>query len=56
MLAGLNQIQQEALHRWLRPAEVCEILTNYDKFELTPTPAYRPPGITLLCYLCLRQS
>ncbi|PWA79606.1 hypothetical protein CTI12_AA204840 [Artemisia annua] len=50
LLLGLNQIQQEALHRWLRPAEICEILTNYDKFELTPTPACRPPAGSLYLY------
>lgn len=50
LLLGLNQIQQEAQHRWLRASEICKILTNYDKFELTPTPAYRPPAGSLYLY------
>lgn len=46
-VADLDQIQQEAQHRWLRPAEICEILTNYHKFQLRPSPPVMPPGIHL---------
>ncbi|TYG51016.1 hypothetical protein ES288_D10G222500v1 [Gossypium darwinii] len=38
----LQQILQEAQHRWLRPVEVCEILGNYTKFRLSDKPPSRP--------------
>ncbi|BAT77003.1 hypothetical protein VIGAN_01508200 [Vigna angularis var. angularis] len=40
----LEEILQEASHRWLRPVEICEILRNYKKFKLTPDPPIRPPA------------
>ncbi|KAL7260644.1 hypothetical protein ACSBR1_006331 [Camellia fascicularis] len=40
----LEQILQEAQHRWLRLAEICEVLRNHEKFHLTPEPLARPPG------------
>ncbi|KAF3657249.1 calmodulin-binding transcription activator 2 isoform X1 [Capsicum chacoense] len=38
----ITQILSEVQHRWLRPAEICEILRNYRKFHLTPEAPYRP--------------
>ncbi|KAL3515538.1 hypothetical protein ACH5RR_022440 [Cinchona calisaya] len=38
----INQILSEAQHRWLRPAEICEILRNYQKFYITPEPPFKP--------------
>ncbi|RAL39592.1 hypothetical protein DM860_003125 [Cuscuta australis] len=38
----IKQILLEAHHRWLRPAEICEILRNYRKFHITPEPLYKP--------------
>ncbi|CAN4110569.1 unnamed protein product [Withania somnifera] len=42
MGSNLTQILSEVQHRWLRPAEICEILQNYRKFHLTPEAPYRP--------------
>jgi hypothetical protein len=47
-LIDIEEILREAQHRWLRPAEICEILRNYRKFELTPNPPVRPPGIAYI--------
>jgi hypothetical protein len=40
----VRQILAEAQSRWLRPLEVCEILSNYAKygFKLNPVPPVRP--------------
>ncbi|XP_031126354.1 calmodulin-binding transcription activator 2-like isoform X2 [Ipomoea triloba] len=38
----IKQILLEAQHRWLRPAEISEILRNYKKFHITPEPLYKP--------------
>ncbi|XP_027159183.1 calmodulin-binding transcription activator 1-like [Coffea eugenioides] len=38
----IKQILSEAQHRWLRPAEICEILRNYQKFYITPEPPVKP--------------
>ncbi|XP_030539299.1 calmodulin-binding transcription activator 3-like isoform X1 [Rhodamnia argentea] len=46
----LQQIIQEAQHRWLRPTEICEILRNYQKFNLTPEPPSRPPAGSLFLF------
>lgn len=46
----IEQILQEAQHRWLRPSEVCEILRNYQKFYLTPDPPHKPPGGSLFLF------
>ncbi|KAJ1403030.1 P-loop containing nucleoside triphosphate hydrolase [Sesbania bispinosa] len=46
----LEKILQEAEHRWLRPAEICEILRNYWKFELTADPPVRPPAGSLFLF------
>lgn len=42
----LEEILNEAERRWLRPAEICEILRNHKKFKLTPDPPVMPPGIS----------
>ncbi|KAJ1418700.1 P-loop containing nucleoside triphosphate hydrolase [Sesbania bispinosa] len=46
----LEEILQEAEHRWLRPAEICQILRNYWKFELTADPPVRPPAGSLFLF------
>ncbi|XP_009793082.1 calmodulin-binding transcription activator 3-like isoform X1 [Nicotiana sylvestris] len=46
----LEQVLQETQHRWLRPAEICEILRNHHKFYLTPEPPVRPPGGSLFLF------
>jgi hypothetical protein len=40
----IRQILAEAQSRWLRPLEVCEILSNYSKygFKLNPVPPVKP--------------
>ncbi|KAK6121215.1 hypothetical protein DH2020_045041 [Rehmannia glutinosa] len=38
----IKQILSEAKHRWLRPAEVCEILRNYEKFHISPEAPNKP--------------
>jgi CG-1 domain len=44
----------EAQHRWLRPAEICEILKNYKKFRIAPEPPSRPPSTNLFSFsVCL---
>ncbi|XP_075478494.1 calmodulin-binding transcription activator 2-like isoform X2 [Primulina tabacum] len=45
----INQILSEAQHRWLRPAEICEILSNYQKFRVSPEAPNNPvSGSTFL--------
>ncbi|XP_028780627.1 calmodulin-binding transcription activator 2-like [Neltuma alba] len=46
----LQQLQFEAQHRWLRPAEICEILRNYRKFQITSEPPNRPPSGSLFLF------
>ncbi|XWS08437.1 hypothetical protein CRYUN_Cryun40dG0002500 [Craigia yunnanensis] len=43
-------IFQEAQHRWLRPVEVCEILSNYPKFRLSEKPPTKPPAGSLYLF------
>lgn len=45
--ADIEQILLEAQHRWLRPAEICEILKNYQKFRIAPEPPNRPPSMII---------
>ncbi|RYR38516.1 hypothetical protein Ahy_A09g043553 [Arachis hypogaea] len=57
MLYQLGEILREAEHRWLRPAEISEILRNYQRFELTPDPPVRPPGNLLaVAYFLLYEA
>ncbi|XP_022726513.1 calmodulin-binding transcription activator 1-like isoform X6 [Durio zibethinus] len=46
----IEQILLEAQHRWLRPAEICEILSNYQKFHIAPEPPNRPPSGSLFLF------
>ncbi|XP_070671772.1 calmodulin-binding transcription activator 3-like isoform X1 [Malus domestica] len=46
----LSQILQESKNRGLRPAEICEMLRNYQNFELTTDPPVRPPGGSLYLF------
>ncbi|GMI88355.1 calmodulin-binding transcription activator 2 [Hibiscus trionum] len=46
----IEQILLEAQHRWLRPAEICEILRNYQKFQITSEPPTRPPSGSLFLF------
>ncbi|XP_028550153.1 calmodulin-binding transcription activator 2 isoform X2 [Dendrobium catenatum] len=47
---NLEQILQEAQHRWLRPIEICEILRNYHKFCIAPEPPNKPPSGSLFLF------
>lgn len=44
----IEQILLEAKHRWLRPAEICEILKNHHKFSIASEPANMPPSVKIL--------
>ncbi|KAK9053415.1 hypothetical protein SSX86_030049 [Deinandra increscens subsp. villosa] len=46
----IDQILSEAQHRWLRPAEICEILRNYTKFRIASEPGNRPPNGSLFLF------
>lgn len=46
----IEQILKEAQHRWLRPNEVCEILSNYHIFQLAPDPPHKPSGGSLFLF------
>ncbi|KAL3622071.1 hypothetical protein CASFOL_034267 [Castilleja foliolosa] len=46
----IKQILLEAQHRWLRPAEICEILQNYKNFLISPEPPNRPPNGSLFLF------
>ncbi|KAJ6916966.1 calmodulin-binding transcription activator 3-like isoform X2 [Populus alba x Populus x berolinensis] len=46
----IQQILVEAQHRWLRPAEICEILSNYQRFRIAPEPAHMPPSGSLFLF------
>ncbi|KAI3930820.1 hypothetical protein MKX01_037266 [Papaver californicum] len=46
----IEQILLEAQTRWLRPAEICEILRNYRKFRITPEPPTKPPSGSLFLF------
>nr|GMD58361.1 calmodulin-binding transcription activator 3-like isoform X1 [Ipomoea batatas] len=50
MDADIDQILLEAQHRWLRPAEICEILKNYQKFQIAPEPPNTPPNGSLFLF------
>lgn len=59
--SDIEQILLEAQHRWLRPAEICEILRNYRKFHIAPEPPNKPPSMTFYhkfhsCWFCLSSS
>jgi len=52
--ADFKQLQFEAQHRWLRPAEILGILSNYQMFEISKEPPTRPPSmVSTYVMLCL---
>ncbi|KMT01496.1 hypothetical protein BVRB_9g215020 isoform B [Beta vulgaris subsp. vulgaris] len=46
----IQQLQLEAQHRWLRPAEICEILRNHQKFQISSEPPNRPSSGSLFLF------
>ncbi|PON81899.1 Notch [Trema orientale] len=46
----IQQLLSEAQHRWLRPAEICEILRNYQTFRISSEPPNRPPSGSLFLF------
>ncbi|CAI8617908.1 unnamed protein product [Vicia faba] len=46
----IQQLHREAQHRWLRPAEILEILSNFKLFQITPEPPNRPPSGSLFLF------
>ncbi|KAK1423739.1 hypothetical protein QVD17_19047 [Tagetes erecta] len=46
----IERILTEAHHRWLQPAEICEILHNYTRFQIASEPANRPPNGSLFLF------
>lgn len=44
--ADIKQILLEAKHRWLRPAEICEILRNYEKFHISTEAPNKPVSMS----------
>ncbi|XP_038888496.1 calmodulin-binding transcription activator 2-like isoform X2 [Benincasa hispida] len=46
----IEQLLIEAKHRWLRPAEICEILRNYPKFQIASEPPDRPSSGSLFLF------
>ncbi|KAH7683205.1 P-loop containing nucleoside triphosphate hydrolase protein [Dioscorea alata] len=46
----INRLRQEALIRWLKPAEVFFILKNHESFQLTHEPPKRPPSGSLFLF------
>ncbi|RWW69105.1 hypothetical protein BHE74_00023314, partial [Ensete ventricosum] len=48
--SDIEQILLEAQHRWLRPAEICEILRDYRKFRIAPEPPNKPPSGSLFLF------
>jgi hypothetical protein len=41
----IQQILSEAQYRWLRPPEICQILTNHNNFQIASEPSYMPPSM-----------
>lgn len=46
----ISQMVLEARKRWLRPTEICEILSNYRSFSLSPEPPNRPGSGSLFLF------
>ncbi|KAG6470669.1 hypothetical protein ZIOFF_071746 [Zingiber officinale] len=46
----IEQLLVEAQHRWLRPAEICEILQNHGQFRIAPEPPNKPPSGSLFLF------
>ncbi|CAN6294857.1 unnamed protein product [Urochloa humidicola] len=45
-----SQMLQEAQKRWLRPTEICEILSNYKLFSIAAEPPSRPLSGSLFLF------
>ncbi|KAK3151792.1 hypothetical protein QOZ80_3AG0250610 [Eleusine coracana subsp. coracana] len=45
-----SQLLVEAQKRWLRPTEICEILSNYKLFSIAPEPPNRPASGSLFLF------
>ncbi|KAF3785364.1 Calmodulin-binding transcription activator 4 [Nymphaea thermarum] len=45
-----SELQQEAQHRWLKPAEVLFILQNHEKFKITAESPTKPPSGSLFLF------
>ncbi|GLU20469.1 hypothetical protein SLE2022_366690 [Rubroshorea leprosula] len=48
--ADIAKLSSEAQHRWLSPAEVCEILRNYKKLQIAAEPSNKPPSGSLFLF------
>ncbi|XP_024011817.1 calmodulin-binding transcription activator 1 isoform X3 [Eutrema salsugineum] len=46
----MERLLSEAQHRWLRPAEICEILQNYQKFHIASESPSRPASGSLFLF------
>ncbi|XP_035818542.1 calmodulin-binding transcription activator 3 isoform X4 [Zea mays] len=46
----ISQILQEAQNRWLRPTEICEILSNYKLFSIAAEPPNMPRSGSLFLF------
>ncbi|KAK7252313.1 hypothetical protein RIF29_36164 [Crotalaria pallida] len=46
----IQQLQIEAQHRWLRPAEICEILRNYQMFQISSESPSKPLSGSLFLF------
>ncbi|XP_010555366.1 PREDICTED: calmodulin-binding transcription activator 3 [Tarenaya hassleriana] len=46
----MDQILLEAQNRWLRPPEICEILRNYQRFQISTEAPTRPPSGSLFLF------
>ncbi|KAK7243706.1 hypothetical protein RIF29_38516 [Crotalaria pallida] len=49
--SDIQQLQFEAQHRWLRPAEICKILRNYRMSHITLEPHRDMMHIVFVHYL-----
>lgn len=58
LCAEIQQLLSEAQHRWLRPAEICEILRNYQTFRISSEPPNRPPSMNffIIIFYTFMQS
>ncbi|CAN6306417.1 unnamed protein product, partial [Urochloa humidicola] len=45
-----SHMLQDAQKRWLRPTEICEILSNYKLFSIAAEPPSRPPSGSLFLF------
>ncbi|KAF3951029.1 hypothetical protein CMV_023280, partial [Castanea mollissima] len=50
MQSNIEQVLIEAQSRWLRPAEICEILRNYKNYCISPEPVNMPQNGSLFLF------